>query len=88
VGGYLLGLWGLPVSIIEPVVFHHNPAECRSREFTPLTAVHVANVLQYEGDPNLPFRAKPTLDAAYLDEVGVRNRVPAWRDAASAKQPA
>ncbi|MHC4182004.1 MAG: HDOD domain-containing protein [Planctomycetota bacterium] len=26
-GAYLLGLWGIPDSIIEPVAFHHNPSK-------------------------------------------------------------
>ncbi len=26
-GAYLLGLWGIPDSIVEPVVFHHNPSK-------------------------------------------------------------
>ncbi len=26
-GAYLLGLWGLPDSIVEPVAFHHNPSK-------------------------------------------------------------
>ena len=28
VGGYLLGLWGLPFSIVEAVAFHHEPERC------------------------------------------------------------
>jgi Predicted signal transduction protein len=26
IGGYLLGLWGLPTSVVETVVFHHHPS--------------------------------------------------------------
>jgi putative nucleotidyltransferase with HDIG domain len=26
-GAYLLGLWGLPDNIVEPVAFHHNPSK-------------------------------------------------------------
>ena len=28
VGAYLLGLWGLPQSIVEAVAFHHLPSQC------------------------------------------------------------
>ena len=42
VGGYLLGLWGLPVPVVEAIALHHNPARSLNRTFSPLTAVHVA----------------------------------------------
>src|SRR5207249_3887298 len=45
VGGYLLGLWGLPVSIVEAIAFHHCPAKSLNKAFSPLTAVHAANAL-------------------------------------------
>src|SRR6202035_2465770 len=48
VGGYLLGLWGLPISLVEAAVFHHFPGKCQVKVFAPLTAVHVANVLVQE----------------------------------------
>lgn len=42
-GGRLLEKWRVPVSIHEPVTFHHRPQH--SHEFTPVTAtVHVADV--------------------------------------------
>ena len=41
-GGRLLESWRVPVSIHEPVSFHHNPAD--SHDFTQVTAaVHVAD---------------------------------------------
>lgn len=50
VGAYLLGLWGLPDSIIEAVAWHHQPEVCPGDHFTPLTAVHVANALAHEAE--------------------------------------
>ena len=26
-GAYLLGLWGIPDNIVEPIAFHHNPSK-------------------------------------------------------------
>jgi len=41
VGGYLLGLWGLPPAVVEAVAFHHFPLRscfpCRNRFATILT---------------------------------------------------
>jgi len=79
IGGYLLGLWGLPIPLVEAVVFHHHPRDCQSQAFTPLTAVHAANVLEHETAPDpLPF-LRPELDRQFLAQVGVLDHVPIWR---------
>ena len=46
VGGYLLGTWGLSDSIVEAVAFHHDPGRSIGHTFSPLAAVHIANVLE------------------------------------------
>lgn len=46
IGAYLLGLWGLPDSVVEAVAFHHEPLASPSSSFSPLTAVYLANLLQ------------------------------------------
>lgn len=46
IGAYLLGLWGLPDSVVEAVAFHHDPLDSPSCSFGPLTAVYLANLLQ------------------------------------------
>ena len=42
IGAYLVGLWGLPDPMVEPIAYHHQPAAVQRPEFTALTAVHVA----------------------------------------------
>lgn len=73
---YLLGLWGLPAPIVEAVAFHHSPRRTSCLEFSPLTAVHVANALEHERDGG-DFH----LDTEYLDLIGVSDRLDAWREA-------
>ena len=53
VGGYLLGLWGLPVSILEIAAFHPLPLKPEDVEASPMSAVHLANLLvnQEKFDP-------------------------------------
>ena len=80
VGGYLLGLWGLPSALIEAVAFHHEPARAQSVAFTPLTAVHVANACSYM-DAVMPNPVSK-IDEAYLQSIGVAGELPAWRAAA------
>ncbi len=83
VGAYLLGLWGLPDPIVEAVAFHHSPGRCMADGFTPLTAVHVADVLDHESN-HVPEAAKARLlDAEYLERLGLADRLPAWRGLAA-----
>ncbi len=79
VGGYLLGLWGLPIAIAEAAVFHHSPRLCQSGTFTSLTAVHAANVFEQGQAGSQPPGMRPELDQEYLVKAGVWDRVPAWR---------
>jgi HD-like signal output (HDOD) protein len=45
VGAYLLGVWGLPFTLVELVACHHAPALLTLTPNTVLNAVHVADVL-------------------------------------------
>jgi HD-like signal output (HDOD) protein len=84
VGAYLLGLWSLPDSIVQAVAFHHDPRRCLDQRFSPLTAVHVADVIVAESGPPEPGAARPEVDAGYLTELGLLDRVADWRDACRA----
>ncbi len=77
IGAYLLGLWGLPYPIVEAVAHHHAPTRVPQEGFGVLGAVYVANLLCAEGTEHLS--APEALDDAYLDALGVRERLPAWR---------
>jgi len=79
IGGYLLGLWGLPVPVIEAIAFHHRPAAAVQKEFAPLTAVHAANWLASAGHPAVPGIPGGELDMGYLAQLGFQGRVGEWR---------
>ena len=83
VGAYLLGLWGLPDSLVEAVALHHCPARGATDGFTALTAVHVANVLEHEihNEGTLSSTASP-LDLDYLGRIDLADRLPEWRECA------
>jgi HD-like signal output (HDOD) protein len=78
IGAYLLGLWGLPHATVEAVAFHHEPLAVPHRRWNTLAAVHVANHLAHEAAGDAP-----RLDAAYLEELGVREKLAAWREIAA-----
>lgn len=73
-GAYLLGLWGLPLPIVEAVANHRHPRRNRFRGFWIGGAVHVATSLA-AGYP---------LDDDYLREQGLTGRVPQWKEMAEA----
>jgi HD-like signal output (HDOD) protein/ActR/RegA family two-component response regulator len=50
VGGYLLGLWGLPWPIVEAVANHHAPHRVPLRAVGPLSAVAAADGLVREAE--------------------------------------
>jgi HD-like signal output (HDOD) protein len=81
VAGYLLSLWGLPVTMVEAVAFHHRPASSDHLKFGPLTAVHVADVLEHQLSTQSSPYPPPDFDRSYLDKVGVQDRIESWRAA-------
>lgn len=88
VGAYLLGLWGLGDPIVEAVAFHHRPAECMGATFGPLTAVHIANVLQQQLSQQATGDSPSQIDSTYLDTLHMTDRLPHWRDVAGTVQRA
>ncbi len=81
VGGYLLGVWGLPLPIVEAVAYHHAlPATQRGRMDAPL-AVHVGDALA--GSALSGRNAPVEIDLAALDAAGVSHELPRWRDLAA-----
>lgn len=79
VAGALLALWNLSPQVVEAVMLHHVPHLSVSKEFSALTAVHVADALL----PSVPVAGQcdlsSTLSIKYLDQIGVIEKVPQWR---------
>jgi putative nucleotidyltransferase with HDIG domain len=73
VGAYLLGLWGLPSSVVESVAWHHAPGASPVKGFGPLAAVHAAEtiVAPDEGGP---------ADGTYFAALGMTDRLPVWAE--------
>jgi len=79
VGAYLIGLWGLPDTIVEAVAYHETPSRCRCDDFGVLGMVHVASQLALN-----PYAAAPTdpllsVDLEYLQKVGVIDHWADWQ---------
>jgi HD-like signal output (HDOD) protein len=80
VGAYLLGVWGLPFTIIEAVAYHHSPGFVTAGERDVLGALHVAATLvETESEP----KAGHILDIGFLESIGRAAELPKWRAMAS-----
>ena len=62
IGGYLLGLWGLPDSVVAAVAHHHTPERMQPQGFNALAALAVAHALAGTDD-TAAFRSLPQPDA-------------------------
>jgi HD-like signal output (HDOD) protein len=79
VGAYLLGLWGMPLPLVEATALHHAPASASTIDFTLLTVVHVANVLASEDSKGVNGLPVPELDVDYLSTLSLPKKTDAWR---------
>ncbi len=70
IGAYLLSLWGLPYPIIEAIANHHDPDRvANDTGFDLLSAIYIADALDSEIE----------VDSAYLDTIGVADKLEEWR---------
>lgn len=83
-GAYLLGVWGLPIPVVEAVAFHHQSGLAVDGPFDVVAAVHVADALidsACGGCKGLP--AESQLDLPFLEKTGLAAQLPAWRRVAA-----
>jgi len=79
IGACLVGMWNMPNSVVEAAALHHEPPLGESQRLTPLAAVHIANVLEHQFRPGDEFRVAPAISTAFLNELGLLERLPVWR---------
>ena len=89
IGGYLLGLWGLPYAVAEAVALHHAPDRVDHLSFDAAAAVYIANLLANElgSSPALPTEAGLPSDQEYLISLGVEKDISQWRAMAAEAAP-
>jgi HD-like signal output (HDOD) protein len=88
-GGYLLGLWGLPYAVAEAVALHHAPSRVDHQSFDAAAAVYIANLLANElgPSPQSPMGAGLQSNQEYLISLGVEEDIPHWRAMAAEAAP-
>ncbi len=77
IGGYLLGLWGLPDPVVEAVACHHRPTQISGETSRVLAATYLANaMLCREAGDEIKF------DETLLSQGKIKNMLPAWSNQA------
>jgi len=82
IGAYLLGLWGLPYSVVEAVALHHGPNRVPHQNFDAISAVYVANFLAHELEQSSGGGPAVYNMEDYQEEfatLGIREMIPEWR---------
>lgn len=67
---YLLGLWGIPHSVLEAVAFHERPESIEHEHLEVVDVVNLADALVSRVAPS-PFQEPPGLDTARLERLGM-----------------
>jgi HD-like signal output (HDOD) protein len=77
VGAYLLGLWGLPLTLIEAVAYHHTPSRVQHAHTSVLAAVHVSDAI-VDATADRPAKLLDRLDASFVARTEVSRCLSAW----------
>ncbi len=82
IGAYLLGLWGLPYTVVEAVTLHHGPNRVPHQCFDAISAVYAADLLAHEVEQSSSGGQAIYKLENYQEEfvpLGVREMIPEWR---------
>lgn len=72
IGAYLLGIWGIPYTVVEAVAYQLDPVKVEHNEFDVVDAVYVATLIlnnEHEG----------IIDTKYLQSLGIEHHLPKWQ---------
>ena len=67
IGAYLLGLWGIPDSIVEAVAYHHSTENISINNISPSTLVRLANKIVNNSDLNVEDINKENIEQLFND---------------------
>ena len=82
IGAYLLSAWGFPTPVVEAVANHHHPERVQNPALNTLAAVHIADALAHECQPNNERKSQTELNMDYLTSLNAANQLSQWREAA------
>jgi putative nucleotidyltransferase with HDIG domain len=84
IGAYLLGSWGLPLTMVEAVAYHHTPSAAPESCIPVIAALHVADAFTDTAE----YRAclpgyDQKIDLAFLAQANLSAELPRWRELAA-----
>lgn len=83
IGGYLLGIWGLPLPIVDAVLCHHTPDRIAWDGVDVPAAVYLSNVLSHDPDAPVTSGEAEGLDSALIERLPESPAsLPQWRHSA------
>ena len=80
IGAALIGIWGLPPSIVNAVAYHHKPQEDTEEGVSLSTIVHIANALalhNHQQDDESLFDSN-LLNRKHIQSLGLEDRMVDW----------
>ena len=77
---YVLNKWNLPIAIVEVALLHHTPQLSADTEFTPLTAVHIADATLPATNNDMKVDLSNRLSKSYLQRLGMDKKIEDWKD--------
>ena len=78
VGGYLLGIWGLPGDIVEALSFHHRAHQYPGAPFTIPGIISCADMISRKLDPGGCIGPVPVLDETVYGSGEMVSRLQEW----------
>lgn len=72
IGGYLMGLWGLPDDVVLAIVEHHDPEVLADQPVSAAALVFAANIISHEISgvlPEMPEMLLSEVQKKLLDEI-------------------
>jgi HD-like signal output (HDOD) protein len=77
IGGYLLGVWGLPFTIVETAALHHTPILASEGTTDILGAVHIADtLLKASRNNSIAHPERFGLDLEFVAREGLTSELP------------
>jgi HD-like signal output (HDOD) protein/ActR/RegA family two-component response regulator len=78
-GGFFTGLWGMNLSVITAIAYHHRPLDSIAGGRIALLAVHAANALVHEINDHGIGPGKSKIDACFLEKENACSKIAEWR---------
>jgi HD-like signal output (HDOD) protein len=82
IGACLLGLWGLPYTVVEAVALHHRPNRVPHQGFDAISAVYAANLLAHGVEEAADGSSSPYSLEKFqeeINELGIGEQMPEWQ---------